>query len=78
MDTLGNLFYSFEKVYSNGVSGVYMRVRDGRRRSVREWDSDVEIFGTAVDESGFLYRVQKKPSESKCLDKYHYIPLVLH
>ena len=78
MDTLGNLFYSFEKVYSNGVSGVYMRVHDGKRRSVREWDNDVKIFGMAVDESGFLYRVQEKPSDSKCLDKYHYIPLVLH
>ena len=77
MDKLGNLFYSSEKVYSNGVSGVYMRLHDGRRKSIREWDSNKEIFGMAVDESGFLYRVQKDPSESKCLHKYHYIPQLL-
>ena len=76
MDHMGNLFYSSEKYWSNGVSGVYMRLHDGRRRSVREWDTDVKIFGMAVDESGFLYRVQKDPSQSKCLDKYHYISLI--
>ena len=77
MDHMGNLFYSSEKYWSNGVSGVYMRMHDGRRKSVREWDSNVEIFGMAVDESGFLYRVQKDPSQSRCLDKYHYISLLL-
>ncbi|KAL9978856.1 hypothetical protein ACROYT_G016436 [Oculina patagonica] len=78
MDTMGNLFYSFEKVWSNGVSGVYMRMHDGRARRVQEWQEDVKIYGMTVDESGFLYRVEKHPSdESKCLEKYHYIPRLM-
>lgn len=76
MDKMGNLFYCSEKVYSNGASGVYMRRHDGRAKSVREWEENVKIYGMAVDESGFLYRVEKRPSESKCLDKYHYFSLL--
>ncbi|KAJ7350977.1 hypothetical protein OS493_037433 [Desmophyllum pertusum] len=73
MDTNRNLFYSSgQSRYSDSVSGVYQRTYDGKRRYVREWnkESKVKMFGMAVDDSGFLFSVQKDGSGSKCLHKY--------
>ncbi|KAJ7373049.1 hypothetical protein OS493_014195 [Desmophyllum pertusum] len=72
MDTKRNLFYSSGQRFYNSVSGVYQRTYDGKRRYVREWnkESKVKMFGMAVDDSGFLFSVQKDGSGSKCLHKY--------
>ncbi|XP_078353071.1 uncharacterized protein LOC144637857 [Oculina patagonica] len=74
MDSKRNLFYSSGRLYANSVSGVYQRTYDGKRRYVREWnkESKVKMFGMAVDESGFLFSVQKDGSGSKCLHKFHH------
>ena len=74
MDTKENLFYSSGRHWRNSVSGVYQRTYDGKRRYIREWDeeSNVKMFGMAVDDSGFLFSVQKDGSGSKCLHKFHY------
>lgn len=74
MDSKRNLFYSSGQRFANSVSGVYQRTYDGKRRFLREWnkESKVEMFGMAVDDSGFLFSVQKDGSGSKCLHKFHY------
>ena len=74
MDTKRNLFYSSGKVWANGVSGVYQRTYDGKTHYIREWneESNVQMFGMAVDDSGFLFSVQKDGSGSKCLHKFHH------
>ena len=72
MDSKGNLFYSAQKgIYVNGVSGVYQRTYDGKRRYIREWGErkKVEMYGMAVDDSGFLYSVENIGS-GKCLYKF--------
>ena len=76
MDSKRNLFYSAVQWYGNSVSGIYQRTYDAKRRFIREWDHrdssapKVEIFDMAVDESGFLFVVQKDGSGGKCLHKY--------
>ena len=76
MDTKRNLFYSSEEgsYYSDAVSGVYQRTYDGKRRFIREWNSNskIEMFGMAADDSGFLFSIQKDASGSKCLYKFHH------
>ena len=76
MDSKRNLFYSSEsgRMYYDRVSGVYQRTYDGKRRYIREWnkDSKVQMFGMAVDDSGFLFSVQKLGSGRKCLYKFHH------
>ena len=77
MDTKRNLFYSSGGNYFvNSVSGVYQRTYDGKRRYIREWnwskESKIKMFGMAVDDSGFLFSVQKHGSGSKCLYKFHH------
>lgn len=74
MDTKRNLFYSSGQLFANSVSGIYQRTYDGKRRYVREWnkESKVKMFGMAVDDSGFLFSVQKDGSGSKCLHKFHH------
>ena len=74
MDSKRNLFYSSGKHWYNGVSGVYQRTADGKRRYLREWnrESNIEMFGMAVDESGFLFSVQKHGSSGRCLYKFHH------
>lgn len=74
MDGKRNLFYSSGKVWDNGVCGVYQRTYDGKRRYIREWKntSKIEMYGMAVDESGFLFSIQKHGSKSKCLYKFHH------
>lgn len=72
MDSKGNLFYSAQKsFYANGVSGVYQRTYDGKRRYIREWGKGkkVEMYGMAVDDSGYLYSVENIDS-GKCLYKF--------
>ena len=74
MDSKRNLFYSSGKHWANGVSGVYQRTADDKRRYIREWneESKIEMFGMAVDESGFLFSVQKHGSSGRCLYKFHH------
>ena len=75
MDTKRNLFYSSQEYYfSNAVSGVYQSTYDGKRRFIREWNSNskIEMFGMAADDSGFLFSLQKDGSGSKCLYKFHH------
>ena len=74
MDTKRNLFYSSGRHCADSVSGVYQRTYDGKRRYIREWnkESKIEMYGMAVDDSGFLISVQKHGSGSKCLYKFHH------
>ena len=74
MDSKGNLFYSAQKgFYARSVSGVYQRTYDGKHRYIREWDEGkkVEMYGMAVDDSGFLYSVENIGS-GKCLYKFEH------
>ena len=74
MDSKRNFFYSSGRHWANGVCGVYQRTYDGKRRYIREWnkESKIEMFGMAVDESGFLFSIQKHGSKGKCLYKFHH------
>ena len=74
MDSKRNLFYSSGRVWANGVCGVYQRTYDGKRRYIREWnkESKIEMYGMAVDESGFLFSIQNHDSKGKCLYKFHH------
>ena len=77
MDSERNLFYSAVQWYGDGVSGIYQHTNNPKRRFIREWDhrepaQKVDIFGMAVDESGFLFVVQKDGTSGKCLHKYDY------
>lgn len=74
MDSKRNLFYSSGRVWANGVCGVYQRTYDGKRRYIREWnkESKIEMYGMAVDESGFLFSIQNHHSKGKCLYKFHH------
>ena len=74
MDGKRNLFYSSGRFWANGVCGVYQRTYDGKRRYIREWneESKIEMYGMAVDESGFLFSIQKHGSKKKCLYKFHH------
>ena len=75
MDSKRNLFYSSSgKIFSNSVCGVYQRTYDGHHHYIREWDEgcDIEMFGMAVDESGFLFSLQNHGSSQKCLYKFHH------
>lgn len=75
MDSKRNLFYSSGgKVFANSVCGVYQRTYDGKRRYIREWNKgcDIQMFGMAVDEKGYLFSIQNHDSSRKCLYKFHH------
>ena len=74
MDSKRNLFYSSGgQVFANSISGVYQRTYDGKRRYIREWDNGrVKMYGMAVDDSGYLFSVQKDGSGRKCLHQFHH------
>jgi hypothetical protein len=77
MDSKKNLFYSADQKNADGVSGIYERTYDAKRRFIQEWDhrqpsKKVEMSDMAVDESGFLFVVQRGNFGYKCLHKYQY------
>ena len=78
MDNMGNLFYLAEKVYDNGVSGVYMKLHNGINIAINELDRNRHGGGMVVDEIGFLYWVQNDPSGTQCLYKDRYIYRIAH
>ena len=64
MDSKRNLFYSSGgKVFANTVCGMYQRTYDGKRHYIREWNEgcDIQMFGMAVDENGFLIHTTDFP-----------------
>ena len=75
MDSKRNLFYSSEKHWANGVAGVYQLTYDGKRRYIREWneDSNIQMYGMAADDSGYLFLIQGDHPSQKCLNKFHHV-----